>query len=121
MKLCRGKTVLIQPNRWEHLKYCLSENELGEVELTQSIVGSFEHFPLISAHAITVHKAQGDTIDKLMFVVDQGCFAEGQLYTALSRARSLSNLYMDREIETDDVKVNQQALLFERRIRNGST
>ncbi len=57
-------------------------------------VGTFTQIPLLPAYAITVHRAQGMTIAKAILDLRGGCFAAGQAYVALSRCRSLNDLYL---------------------------
>jgi hypothetical protein len=51
-------------------------------------------FPVLPAYAITIHKAQGLTFDKLN--VEPDCWDFGQLYTACSRVRTAEGLYLNR-------------------------
>jgi ATP-dependent DNA helicase PIF1 len=70
----------------------------------------FEQIPLSLAWAITIHKAQGLTIDCAL--VDTDCFECGQLYTALSRVRNLNSLFIDT-LYDDGLIINEDAITFE--------
>lgn len=72
----------------------------------------YEGYPLTLGYAMTIHKVQGMTFDSLN--IHPSCFACGQLYTALSRVRTLSGVHLLAPIKEKDVKVNQVALSFVR-------
>ena len=68
----------------------------------------YEQLPVVLAYAFTVHKCQGCTFDAVMIV--PGFFAAGQLYTALSRCRSLDGICIDGEITKKDIIIDTEAL-----------
>ncbi len=73
-----------------------------------------EQLPIIPAYAVTVHKAQGLTLDYVN--VDPKCFAEGQFYVAISRVRDVSHLYITGELNEKDIKVSGKVLRFYERM-----
>ena len=69
-----------------------------------------EQLPVIPAYAVTIHKAQGCTLDDVN--VNPKCFEDGQFYVAISRVKSIENLYITEELSEKDLKVNAKALAF---------
>lgn len=77
------------------------------------LVGSFTQFPLKLAYAITIHKAQGKTFDSVNIDYSgMGAFDAGQTYVALSRCKSLDNLYLERPLKPSDILVNREIIDF---------
>lgn len=92
-------TVKVEPYVWKNLKYKINEtsNEIEEV-----IAGTFTHFPIKLAWAITVHKSQGLTFDKAIIDASDA-FAPGQVYVALSRLRSLDGLVLTSALKFNNI------------------
>ena len=83
-------TISVQTDSWENLKYGIN-SENGEI--VETVNGTFTQYPLKAAWAITIHKSQGLTFDKV--VIDAGsAFAHGQVYVALSRCKTLEGLVL---------------------------
>jgi ATP-dependent exoDNAse (exonuclease V) alpha subunit len=76
------------------------------------IAGRIINFPIRCAHALTIHKAQGLTLDKICIDKGNQAFASGQMYTALSRAPSLANVYIKEEITKEDIYADPSVLEF---------
>lgn len=78
---------------WEQKKYSLG----AEKQIEEEVIGSFEQFPIRLAWAVTIHKSQGLTFDRL--IIDAGqSFTSGQVYVALSRCRTLEGIYLKSKI-----------------------
>lgn len=73
--------------------------------------------PLRLAFAITIHKAQGQTFDKVLLDLNGALFAKGQLYVALSRVKSFSKLKITRKLRTEDVLPNDEYVRVLRRLK----
>ena len=76
-------------------------------------MSSFTQYPLRLAWAVTIHKAQGMTYDRVAIDLGTGAFAHGQTYVALSRCTSLEGLYLTRPVTPRDIIVDQRVVEFE--------
>ncbi len=106
-----GLLHAVEPERWSNIRYELDEktHKINEVEL-----GSFTQFPLKLAWAITVHKSQGMTFDRVVLDFGRGAFAGGQSYVALSRCRSLSGISLLSTLADRDIYVHPSVVAFAR-------
>lgn len=94
---------------WESYAYRYDQNE---DKIVPYITGSYTQIPLMLAWAVTIHKSQGKTLGKIKLDVGDGAFASGQVYVALSRIRTLSDLSLSRTIKKSDVKSDQRIKRF---------
>lgn len=92
----------IEPEKWDMINYAWSEADQKMMETTTA---SFQQIPLILAWAVTIHKAQGLTLEDVRVDLGRGAFAMGQTYVALSRARTLAGLSLTRALRVEDVNV----------------
>lgn len=99
----------VQPVTWQKFKY---EYDYTNERIKTIPVGEFSQLPLILAWAVTIHKGQGKTLDSVRLDLGQGAFAPGQAYVALSRCRSLADIYLVRPIKPEDVICDQRVLRF---------
>ena len=111
--LVRFKTgkFIIEPYTWE-----LKEQKRVGLKMQKVVVASRTQYPLKVAYALTVHKAQGSTIDRAVIDISEA-FAEGQIYVGLSRVRDLQSLSVSH-FAHNRVKVNAECLKFYKNLGN---
>jgi PIF1-like helicase/Helix-turn-helix domain/HRDC domain/Helicase len=109
---CDGVEIEVAKETWENTRYTLNRSD-GKLE--QETMGTFTQFPLRLAWAITIHKSQGLTFEKVM--IDAGSsFSSGQVYVALSRCTSLEGIVLLSKLSSstlfsnDNVIKGQQSL-----------
>lgn len=101
--------VMVGKETWYKLKYTYN-HQTRRIEQEQ--IGTFEQFPVTLGWAITIHKSQGLTLEHLILDLGGGTFAPGQLYVALSRAKSTEGIRLVRPIVMQDVKAAPAVLEF---------
>lgn len=98
------------PVEWEILKYKPSEKDPSAIET--EVLGTFAQLPLRLAWAITIHKSQGKTFDKVIIDMGRGAFEHGQTYVALSRCRSLGGIVLKQKLRHQDILTDQRVVEF---------
>lgn len=104
-----GNVYSIEQAAWEKYRYDL-DKETKKVK--REVIGTFKQVPLRLAYAITIHKAQGLTLENVYIDFDRGMFAHGQAYVAFSRARSLDGLEISRMPRPRDMVMDRSAFAF---------
>ena len=104
------KELTVNRISWEIIRYGLPPGQEGA--LTRDIVGTFDQFPLRLAWAVTIHKSQGQTFDKVILDLSGGLFEHGQLYVALSRCRTLDGISLRQAIQPQDIRVDMRVVDF---------
>lgn len=98
---------------WDNIRYRWDEETQAPVA---DVVGTFSQIPLTLAWAITVHKGQGLTLEDIRIDFESGAFASGQVYVALSRARSAAGLSLCRELSEADIIIDKKLVEFHRKL-----
>lgn len=104
-----GESFDVFKEVWENVRYRYNEQEK---KIDEELLGTFVQFPLKLAWAITIHKSQGLTFNRVNIDLTGGAFVGGQTYVALSRCRSLEGIHLKQEIRPSDIFVNPFVVSF---------
>ena len=110
-----GKEVLVEEDMWSNVRYTYNEREK---KIEEEELGTFTQFPIRLAWAITIHKSQGLTFQRITIDFGTGTFAGGQAYVALSRCTSLEGMTLTRPVGRSDVFVRPEIVNFATHFNN---
>ncbi len=100
--------ITLKAETWEQKKYSLDADK----NIKEEVLGSFKQFPIRLAWAVTIHKSQGLTFDRL--IIDAGkSFASGQVYVALSRCRTLEGIILKSKITPEVIFSDKRVSRFQ--------
>ena len=100
--------VSVKPETWQKIEYIRDEND----RLQEQEVGSFKQFPLNLGYAMTIHKAQGKTLDNVIVDISRGAFTHGQTYVALSRTRNAYDMHVVAPLKPKDIIFDDRVINF---------
>lgn len=112
-----NEKLMIERAEWPEYSY---QWNVDKQEIERIEVGRYIQFPLVLAWAMTIHKSQGRTIDKVHLELGKGAFETGQTYVALSRCPTLDGLSFSRELKSADVLVDMESVNFYKQLRAGN-
>ena len=104
-----NKTITVTKEVWQSFAY---EYDAATDTVLEKETGLFEQFPVQLGYALTIHKAQGKTLDKVIIDTQKGAFAHGQMYVALSRTRQFLDMHITSRIEEKDIILDKRVLDF---------
>lgn len=116
VELDNGKSVQINKYNWNIHKYFFNEQTQ---KVDTEIAGSFHQFPIRLAWAVTIHKSQGKTFEKVIIDIGNGTFAHGQIYVALSRCTSLEGITLKVPIQKRHIWMDYKITQYFSHLRQG--
>lgn len=110
-----GARHVIEREVWENIEYKYNEKKKS---VDEKLIGTYTQYPVRLAWALTIHKSQGLTFNKVIIDVGRGAFSGGQTYVALSRSTSLEGLTLHNPVNERDVFVSAAVSNFSRQSNN---
>ncbi|MEP2670423.1 MAG: AAA family ATPase [Cyclobacteriaceae bacterium] len=104
-----SNTYKVEKEVWKEVEYVLN-SETDQIESKTS--GTFTQYPIQLAFAMTIHKSQGKTFDKITVDIGAGAFAHGQIYVALSRCRTFEGITLNNPINDNDIIVDPRVVQY---------
>jgi hypothetical protein len=106
-ELADDDVVEVTPYTWEIYRF-FAEGE----QLQSEVVGRFKQYPLMLAWAVTIHKSQGKTFEKVIIDIGKGTFTSGQAYVALSRCTTLEGIFLKKHIQKKHIWTDYNVIRF---------
>jgi ATP-dependent DNA helicase PIF1 len=116
VRFADGTVHNVEPVTWENKTYTWDK---AQNTINFAVQGTFTQYPIRLAWAITIHKSQGLTFEKIIVDMGRGAFAHGQLYVALSRCKTLQGITLKTKIQPKDMIVDEAVESFAGRNRIG--
>jgi len=109
VRLSSGELVDVLPHQWEIFHFELDQKKN---KIVSRVVGTFNQYPLRLSWAVTIHKSQGKTFDRVVVDIGRGTFAHGQVYVALSRCTSFEGLVLKKPIKKGHILMDYRVVHF---------
>lgn len=109
VKIYGGQKVEVLPYTWSVNRYYFDPTSRS---LEMDTIGTFTQYPLRLAWAVTIHKSQGKTFEKVVVDLGRGAFSPGQVYVAISRCTSMDGLVLKRPMDRRSIWTDQRIVDF---------
>ena len=109
-----GEVVEVAPYTWELFEY---QYDRSTKHISTRKTGAFTQYPIRLAWAVTIHKSQGKTFDKVVIDVGRGAFAHGQVYVALSRCTNFEGIVLAQRIKKGHIRMDWRVAQFLTRLQ----
>ncbi len=106
-ELTDSSEVEVLPHTWETFRFYVENGELKS-----EVIGTFTQYPLILAWAVTIHKSQGRTFDRVVIDIGRGTFAHDQVYAALSRCTTFEGIVFKKPISKKYILMDWKVMDF---------
>ncbi|WP_036437038.1 AAA family ATPase [Mycobacterium sp. URHB0044] len=107
VEFTNGDSADVRPFTWEATRPVVDGGSLR-----REVIGTYTQLPFKLAWAITIHKSQGQTLERMVVDLSGGMFSFGQLYVALSRCTSMSGLVLKRPVLPKDLRTDKRVVRF---------
>jgi ATP-dependent exoDNAse (exonuclease V) alpha subunit len=109
VELQDGETVDVEPYTWGMYEFHYDKKAKTVIS---DVVGTFTQYPLKLAWAVTIHKGQGMTFEKVIIDIGRGTFSHGQIYVALSRCTTLEGIVIKKPISKKHIFMDWRVVEF---------
>ena len=109
VELTDGSVVGAARNTWDLFEYHY-DRETKRISTRKT--GSFTQYPIRLAWAVTIHKSQGKTFDRVVIDIGRGAFAHGQIYVALSRCTNMTGITLAQKISRAQIRTDWRVSNF---------
>jgi ATP-dependent exoDNAse (exonuclease V) alpha subunit len=109
VRLLEGYEAKVEPHTWDVFRFSY---DVPSRKLVSKNIGSFMQYPMMLAWAVTIHKSQGKTFDRVVIDLGSGTFAHGQLYVALSRCTTMGGVVLKRPVERRHIMMDRRIVEF---------